>query len=217
MKRYIIICTGLFFSFSPTLVKSMHSDDSESEGEKPRHMSQKRKPLEKKQPVMEKRKAQEKEGKGQTSKKAKKEEVRTEEKTHRKAGALKSYFISKEDVELVSGKGSKKSGGGPGGHYWNIFANGTRAGRVFINWINEEPLGEHASIQIYLNKASQGKHIGRYAYGMACEFSRYDTVYAYMSKKNMASFRSAKAAGFVQILAKATAQVIMQWTRKKKE
>lgn len=140
-----------------------------------------------------------------------------QEDSHKKAGIASLPFINKEDVELISGKGSKKSGGGVGGHYWNVFAKGVRAGKIFINWINQEPLGEHASIQIFLNKPSQGKHIGRHAYEMACHSSRYDEVYAYMSKKNLASIRSAKAAGFVQILADTTAQVLMKWTRKKKD
>ena len=125
-------------------------------------------------------------------------------------------MIEEATVELKAGKGTKKSGGGLGGHYWNIFYNEKRAGKVFINLINEEPLGQHPSLQIFLNKASQGKHIGRVAYRQACELSQYDVIYAYMSKKNLPSIKAARAAGFVQILAETTKQVIMQWTRKKK-
>lgn len=130
---------------------------------------------------------------------------------------IMSMVADESDVVLIPGGGTKASGGGPGGHYWNIFHQGMKAGKVFINFINEEPLGEHASLQIFLNKASQGKHIGRYAYIKACEQSQYDKVFAYMSKKNVASIRAAAAAGFVEILTNATRQVVMEWTRKKKE
>lgn len=218
MKKFIVVFAGLFFSFNPTLVNSMYSDDSDSESKKFKHTSQRKSPIEKKT-IVEKRKLPNKEqdSKKKPLKKVKREDPIPEEETYEQTSVSTSFSIPEDNIELVSGKGSKKSGGGPGGHYWNIFARGTRAGRIFINWINEEPLGEHASIQIYLNKASQGKHIGRHAYKIACEKSQYDTVYAYMSKKNLTSIRSARAAGFVQILAGTTAQVLMQWTRKKKE
>jgi hypothetical protein len=124
--------------------------------------------------------------------------------------------VSEEDVILKPGKGTKESGGGTGGHYWNIFANDKRAGKVFINLIDEELLGKHPSLQIFLNKNSQGKHIGRYAYSQACLLSQYDTIYAHMSKKNISSIKSAIAAGFIEVFADITKQVIMQWTRKKK-
>ena len=125
-------------------------------------------------------------------------------------------MVEEPSIELKAGKGTKKSGGSTGGHYWNIFYNEKRAGKVFINLINEVPLGQHPSLQVFLNKAFQGKHIGRFAYKQACELSRYDNIYAYMSKKNLSSIKAAQAAGFMQILADTTRQVIMQWTRKKK-
>ena len=120
------------------------------------------------------------------------------------------------EVELTPGKGTKNSGGGLGGQYWNIFYNEKGAGKVFINLINQPPLGEHPSLQIFLNKTSQGKHIGRIAYEKACELSKYDTIYAYMSKKNLPSIKAAAAAGFIQVFADTTRQMLMQWTRKKK-
>lgn len=88
------------------------------------------------------------------------------------------------------------------------------AGKVFINYIEDEDIGNHASIQIFLNKASQGKHVGRHAYSMACELSQYDEVYAHMAKKNIASRKAAKAAGFE--VYSDVGQLIMKWTRKKK-
>lgn len=123
---------------------------------------------------------------------------------------------TEEEIELQTGKGTKETGGGPGGYYWKILYNNIMAGKVYINFIDEPPLGKHASLQIYLNKHSQGKGIGRIAYARACELSPYDDVYAYMSKKNKASFKAASAAGFVQLLSCATRQIIMHWNRKKK-
>lgn len=103
-----------------------------------------------------------------------------------------STVVSESDISLIAGRGTKTTGGGSGGHYWNIFCEEKKAGKVFINLINVEPLGEHPSLQIFLNKASQGKHIGRYAYGKACELSSYDQVFAYMSKKKRSFYKSSK-------------------------
>ena len=47
-----------------------------------------------------------------------------------------SGIVEEVTIELKAGKGTKKSGGGLGGHYWNIFHNEKRAGKVFINLIN---------------------------------------------------------------------------------
>lgn len=146
-------------------------------------------------------------------KKRKNASIFEEKKIKKKKIAL---MIDEEDVVLKPGKGTKTSGGGAGGHYWSIFANDKRAGKVFINLIDEEPLGKHPSLQIFLNKNSQGKHIGRYAYSQACLLSQYDTIYAHMSKRNISSIKSAIAAGFIEVFAGMTKQVIMQWTRKKK-
>lgn len=81
-------------------------------------------------------------------------------------------------------------------YYWRIRLNGISAGKVFINWINEAPYGEHASIQIFLNKAHQGRGIGPVAYRQACELSGYEVVYAHMRKSNIASQKAAVRAGF---------------------
>lgn len=196
MLRFLFSCALSLTLITPSQGMCMDSEDEIKE-EKP--AVSKRKLSSKEEPQLTKRKKQ------ATSKKP---SVSVEEQM--------SARVTETDVVLSPGKGTKLSGGGRGGHYWNIFCNDTRAGKIFINLINEEPLGEHPSIQIYLNKASQGKHIGRYAYAKACELSRYDKVFAYMSKKNIPSIRSAMAAGFVQILADTTRQVIMQWDRKKK-
>ena len=116
-------------------------------------------------------------------------------------------------VTLSEGKGSKGTGGGAGGHFWHIFCDEKRAGRVFVNLIDEEPFGKHASVQIYLNKQSQGKGIGRVAYRLACESSKYDEVYAHMRKSNEASKRAALAAGFEIIDHDKVDQLAMRWRR----
>lgn len=103
-----------------------------------------------------------------------------------------------ESVSLKAGKGSAGRGSGPGGEYWSVMVDGKRAGAIFINVIDESPLGRHASVQIFLNAASQGRGIGRVAYQLASEASAHPVVYAHMRKSNHASRKAAEAAGFVE-------------------
>ncbi len=121
--------------------------------------------------------------------------------------------IDPNTVRLVSGKGSPERGGGAGGHYWHIYAGDTRAGHVYINVIDEEPFGKHASIQIQVNKTLQGQGIGKVAYRMACEQSDHDVVFAHMRKNNLASQKAAAAAGFVVVNDPAISQLAMRWER----
>lgn len=132
-------------------------------------------------------------------------------KTSRPHKALEPVQL--DQVSLVSTKGTRDRGGGPGGHAWRIEVDGKRAGVVFINWIDEAPVGEHASIQIYLNKASQGRQIGRIAYRQACEASTYDVIYAHMRKSNVASRRAAEEAGFKENSRPGHSQLLMVWRR----
>ncbi|HET9639592.1 MAG TPA: GNAT family protein [Allosphingosinicella sp.] len=122
--------------------------------------------------------------------------------------------VTAAEVELVPTKGTPGKGGGPGGHAWVIRAAGKRAGVIYINWIDEAPVGKHASIQIYLNQSSQGRGVGRIAYRLASEASQYDVVYAHMRKINVASRRAAEEAGYVDA-GLPTNQLIMKWTRKR--
>src|SRR5580698_5275256 len=121
--------------------------------------------------------------------------------------------VAPKDVHLVSMKGTPKRGGGPGGHAWRIDVDGKRAGVVFINFIDEPPIGPHASIQIYLNAPSQGRKIGRTAYRMACEASVYDVIYAHMRKSNISSWRAAQEAGFADAALAGVTQKVMVWHR----
>ena len=192
MIRFLFTCSLLLVILSPCQSRSMPEKERDAKEEK--SVSKKRKTPCSEQFKTSKSKAD------NITKKAKNKVVSS---------------VKEEDVTLIPGKGTKASGGGRGGHYWNVFCQDKRAGKAFINFINEKPLGEHPSLQIFLNKDSQGKHIGRYAYMQACKLSQYDKVFAYMSKKNIPSIRAATAAGFAQILANKTRQVIMQWIRKK--
>lgn len=123
--------------------------------------------------------------------------------------------VSPAEVELVPTKGTPGKGGGPGGHSWVIMAGGDRAGVIYINFIDEPPLGKHASIQIFLNQKSQGRGVGRVAYRLASEASQYDDVYAHMRKANVASRRAAEEAGYVDVSPPGFTQLIMKWKRKR--
>lgn len=123
--------------------------------------------------------------------------------------------IPASEVTLKRSKGGPDRGGGPGGEAWTVFASGKRAGVVFINWIDEPPLGPHASIQIFLNQQSQGRGIGRAGYRKAVEASTYDTIYAHMRKTNIASHKAAEAAGFVDVTKASDLQTVMVWKRRR--
>jgi hypothetical protein len=121
--------------------------------------------------------------------------------------------IKPDAVLLTRVKGTPERGGGPEGEAWRIEADGKRAGTVFVNIIDEPPIGRHASIQIFLNLASQGRGIGRIGYQMACEQSVHDPIYAHMRKSNTASRKAAEAAGFRDVTPKNHTQLIMKRTR----
>jgi hypothetical protein len=72
-------------------------------------------------------------------------------------------YVDPGTVNLVRVSGSPKRGGAPGGEAWRIDVKGKRAGSVFVNVINQPPLGRHASIQIFLNRTNQGRRVGRLA------------------------------------------------------
>jgi RimJ/RimL family protein N-acetyltransferase len=126
--------------------------------------------------------------------------------------------VAKESVDPASihlkrGKGSSGRGGGPGGKYWHIHVGDERVGNVYVNVIDEPPLGEHVSLQIQINKARQGEGIGKIAYRLASEDSGHDVVYAHMSKKNVASRKAAEAAGYEVVDDDRVRQLLMRWSR----
>ncbi len=124
-------------------------------------------------------------------------------------------LASEDELELVPTKGTKGRGGGSDGEAWRIEWNGKRAGQVFINLIEQPLIGKHASIQIHLNLASQGRGIGSLCYQWACERSQYGVIYAHMQKSNIASARAAEKAGFVDETSTQERQKLMVWRRRR--
>lgn len=121
--------------------------------------------------------------------------------------------VSASEVALISVAGTQGKGKGPGGEKWRIEFGGIRAGEVYINVIDEPPIGRHASLQIYLNIKSQGRGIGRVGYAKACQLSSHETIYAHMRRSNVASWRAAEAAGFVDATPPGFTQLILRWVR----
>lgn len=121
--------------------------------------------------------------------------------------------VSPDDIRLEDGAGSRGRGAGPGGHYWHVFIGDKRVGHVYINLIDEEPVGRHASIQIQINKTDQRRGIGKVVYGMAAERSSHNTIYAHMRKSNIGSRKAAEAAGFEVVNDERVRQLLMRWTR----
>jgi len=121
--------------------------------------------------------------------------------------------ITTDKVVLIPVAGTKGKGQGVGGEKWRVEVNGVRAGKAFINVIDEPPLGRHASLQVFLNIKNQGKGIGRIVYAKACQQSQHNTIYAHMRKSNIASRRSAEAAGFVDVTPPNVTQLILKWKR----
>ena len=70
--------------------------------------------------------------------------------------SMEKLPVTPKDVSLAPMKGGPGRGGGQGGQAWRIDVDGRRAGIVFINFIDELPIGPHASVQIYLNAPSSG-------------------------------------------------------------
>jgi hypothetical protein len=113
-------------------------------------------------------------------------------------------------VELVQKPGPKGKGDGPGGEYWEVVVGGVRAGEVFVNVIDEPPIGIHASMQIFLNQGDQGKGIGRAAYRKAADASLHDPLYLHMRKSNLASKLAAESAGFQEATLPGVSQLLLK-------
>lgn len=121
--------------------------------------------------------------------------------------------IDAAKVSLQRKPGPKDKGNGPGGEYWDVIVDGVRAGEVFVNVIDEPPLGSHASMQIFLNVTDQGKGVGRIAYRVAAEASQHDLLYLHMRKSNLASRLAAEAAGFSDATPAGVSQLILRRER----
>jgi RimJ/RimL family protein N-acetyltransferase len=121
--------------------------------------------------------------------------------------------VEPQNVRLVVGKGSPAKGGGAGGHYWHIYTGEKRVGNVFINIVEDAILGKHASIQIHVNQQERSRGIGSVAYQLAAEQSGYNDVYAVIAKKNVASQKAARNAGFKELEDVEFPQILMVWNR----
>lgn len=119
--------------------------------------------------------------------------------------------VDPADVRLEAGNGGTGHGVGPGGLFWHVFAEGTRAGSV---WLNEERGGDgpaRASLTMQLNQASRGRGIGRVAYALAARASGRTEVWLHMRRSNHPSRRAAEHAGFSTVEALDDAQLVMVW------
>lgn len=121
----------------------------------------------------------------------------------------KGERVQESDVELRRGRGTQARGRKSGGFFWHIYHKDVRAGCVFVNY---DETTAQASIQIFINRKSQSRGIGRIAYRRACEESGYSEVYAFMRQSNIASLRAAMAAGFHEVQPH-TSQVTMVWKK----
>lgn len=121
--------------------------------------------------------------------------------------------VEASSVNLRAKPGTSGKGAGTGGEYWDVELDGQRAGEVFVNVIDKAPLGEHASLQIFLNVNCQGKGVGRVAYRKAAEASQHKVLYLHMRKSNHASRLAAEAAGFVDVTPTEERQLILRWVR----
>ncbi|MFK3888825.1 hypothetical protein [Sphingomonas sp. NPDC079357] len=145
-----------------------------------------------------------------TTKSARRKPTRPTPKPKVPAAPRNRPKVAETDVQLVAKAGRKGKGDGAGGEYWDVVVAGKRAGEVFVNVIDEPPVGRHASLQIFLNKPDQARGIGRIAYRMAAEASSHPLIYLHMRKANVASRIAAEAAGFVDATPAGFIQLILK-------
>lgn len=112
-----------------------------------------------------------------------------------------------------------KSGSGQGlhdhvrGKYWHIMVGESRVGKIYIDFKENEVLGIHPAVDIFINKQYQGRHIGRFAYDLACQQSGLDKIYMHTRKSNIGSIRAAEEAGFKKIEHELFKQIVMVWEK----
>lgn len=106
--------------------------------------------------------------------------------------------------------------GAGGEHYWHIYLGETRVGHVYINLLEEDPFGKHASIQIHINKKHRDRGIGSVAYRLACNESGHFEIFANMRKSNIGSQKAAAKAGFEVVTVAGVTQFAMKWDKPRK-
>lgn len=120
--------------------------------------------------------------------------------------------VQREEISLKPGSGQGLNDR-VRGKYWHILLGEIRVGKVYIDFSENTVLGNHASIDIFINQQYHGRRIGRYAYAMACEQSSLSQVYMHTRKSNTASRRAAEEAGFIEVEHPEFRQVVMVWNR----
>jgi RimJ/RimL family protein N-acetyltransferase len=119
-----------------------------------------------------------------------------------------------EDISLIEGKLTKSSHGNEYKHYWHIFFQNQRAGRVYITYVPTDDEFEHAAITVEINKQLRGRGIGTIVFRRAAELSQYDEVNADIRKSNIASRIAAERAGYREVDSKKGGSLRMIWRRK---
>lgn len=120
--------------------------------------------------------------------------------------------VKPEDISLKLGTGQGLHDRHRG-KYWHIMLGDVRVGKIYIDFLENSILGNHPSIDIFINQQYHGRRIGRYAYAMACEQSGLPQVYMHTRKSNIASRRAAAEAGFIDVDHSEFRQVVMVWNR----
>jgi hypothetical protein len=120
-------------------------------------------------------------------------------------------------IRLEPGRGTAAHGGSPGGSFWHVYQGPKRAGRVWINRIDDALIGEHYSLSIELNRASRRQGIGTEAYRLAAESSGHAEVWLHMRKSNVASRRAAEKAGFEFVDVPGERQLVMRWRARRRQ
>lgn len=118
-----------------------------------------------------------------------------------------------EDITLVEGKSTKLSNSDYS-HYWHIFFQDQRAGRVYITSVISDDKATQGAITVEINKQLRGLGIGTIVFRRAAELSQYDEVVADIRKSNMASRIAAERAGFKEIDNRKGTGLKMIWHRK---
>ncbi|MCC2606577.1 hypothetical protein [Planctobacterium marinum] len=148
---------------------------------------------------------------------AKTKRIRRVKHTNQKHPSVKAKSnlgpVSTDNVELIGTAGTRNKGGGSGGEAWLVMVDGKRAGKAYINMLDDPIRGLHPSFHVFLNRPSQGRHIGRIVYKSCCSRSKYDVIYAHMRKSNIASRKAAEYAGFVDVTSQEDMQLVMVWRK----
>lgn len=120
--------------------------------------------------------------------------------------------VDPAEVQLIAGRVIILKGGGKR-LYWHVFHAGKHAGHVSIDYHGTFGNPQDASIDVQLNKRSQGRGIGTLAFRRACELSGLPEVLASIRKGNHASRIAAERAGFFPLDEQPSGELLMVWRR----